>query len=70
MVDPKKHYTLGELMRLEAFPASKDFSAYMRFIGTQATRGNYLTRDQKGKKKYGEFPFKGTDVNKFIENIK
>lgn len=42
---------------------------YMRFIGTQATRGNFLARDPNVKKINGEHPFKGEDVQKFINNI-
>lgn len=44
-------------------------SSYMRFIGTQATRGNVLMRNKKAVARNGEHPFKGSDVIKFIENI-
>lgn len=72
MIDPNKHYSLKQLIEDAVFPTSSHtHGQYIRFIGTQATRGNMLARDRnEEKRRHGEYPFKGSDVLKFIQNIK
>jgi hypothetical protein len=71
MIEPNKHYSLRELADDNTFPGiTGDTVKYIRFIGTQATRGNFLARDPKATKMNGEHPFKGSDVIAFINNIK
>lgn len=71
MIDPNKHYSLKQLVEGAVLPTSSHtHGQYIRFIGSQATRGNSLVRDQKELKRHGEYPFKGSDVLNFINNIK
>lgn len=70
-LDPKKHYSMGELVRLKLFPiANHTMTDYIRFIGHQTTMNNPLIRDTKAEKNRGWQPFKGSDVIKFLNNIK
>lgn len=69
-IDPNKHYSIFELTKLEVFPVElHNTSGYVRFIGSQSTQGNYLTRDMQASSRRGEFPFLGSSVIKFLENI-
>lgn len=71
MIDPNKHYSLGMLAREEAIPnITPNPIQYIKFIGSQATRGNALVRDHGEAAVRGEHPFKGSDVLNFINNIK
>ena len=71
MIEKDKHYSLKQLIEDKALPTSSHtHGQYIRFIGTQATRGNSLVRDQEELKKHGEHPFKGSDVINFVNNIK
>lgn len=71
MIEKDKHYSLRELVEDAVIPdISPNAQRYIRFIGTQATRGNFLVRDTEAAKLNGEHPFKGSDVITFINNIK
>jgi hypothetical protein len=71
MIEKDKHYSLHGLTLEQAFPGvAHTAPSYIRLIGVQATRGNFLTRDSKADKRRGEHPFKGSDVINFVNNIK
>jgi len=71
MIDPNKHYSLKQLVDEKVIPTSSHtYGQYIRFIGSQSTRGNSLVRDEKEVKRRGEYPFKGSDVITFVNNIK
>lgn len=69
-INDKEIYTLYDLVKGKAFKLkSHTITSYLLFIGSQQTKGNQWDPTFKESKRVSR-KIKGSDLRKFVENIK